>query len=168
MIADPVFADMLAESQGNSHIADGHNHGHSHSHSHSHSHGHQGSTQASPSDTKPSQSEVDLSQDKVRSTIRSFVRDWSVEGEGERQACYGPCLEALERHYPGEGASDRNGIKVLVPGSGLGRLAMEVAARGEFNLFWWDSGPTSSFSFHYSTHHPLHYPAIPCYEYVPI
>merc|ERR1712096_210662 len=31
---------------------------------------------------------------KVRSTLRQFVRDWAVEGEAERTACYSPLVEA--------------------------------------------------------------------------
>ncbi|PHJ15825.1 hypothetical protein CSUI_010363, partial [Cystoisospora suis] len=37
---------------------------------------------------------------KVRSTLRQFVRDWSEEGEEERQAAYGPLLQALEAKLP--------------------------------------------------------------------
>jgi len=58
------------------------------------------------------------------------VRDWSKEGKPERDACYAPLLDALERYFPD--ASTRASKKVLVPGCGLGRLAMEIAARG----FW--------------------------------
>jgi carnosine N-methyltransferase len=178
MIADPVFADMLAEpgpqagqsedaapdsdSDSHSHDHSGgpshshsqpHTHAHSQSHSHSHSlpqpHSHSHSqpqpqpqphshattptpTSSSSPRPKTSQGENDLAQDKVRSTLRSFVRDWSVEGAPERKACYDPCLEALERHFPVvPGGRDRGEVKVLVPGCGLGRLAMEIAARGE-------------------------------------
>jgi carnosine N-methyltransferase len=54
------------------------------------------------------------------------VRDWSDYGKEEREACYSPILEVLNREFPGE----RDGKKVLIPGCGLGRLAMEVAAMG--------------------------------------
>jgi len=76
---------------------------------------------------------------KVRSTIRQCVRDWSQEGEAERAACYGPILAELEQLYPS--MDDRKGVRVLVPGSGLGRLVWEVAHRGfeaqgnEFSYF---------------------------------
>jgi carnosine N-methyltransferase len=62
--------------------------------------------------------------------LRSFVRDWATEGKAERDACYTPLLEALEKYFPDTSA--RGSKKVLVPGCGLGRLAMEIAARG----FW--------------------------------
>lgn len=139
MIADPVFADMLAEApsdlppvEGAMHSHDaprhGHAHGHTHAHgAHPHPHGHSTSL-ADKKAGQAGQAERDLRQDKVRSTLRSFVRDWAEEGREEREACYGPILNALEDHFP-EG---RGNVKVLVPGCGLGRLAMEIAALG----FW--------------------------------
>lgn len=75
--------------------------------------------------------------EKVKSTIRQFVRDWSREGEEERNKCYLPIIEELNAIY-GEKTS---GIKVLVPGAGLGRLAFEIVKRGytcqgnEFSFF---------------------------------
>jgi hypothetical protein len=65
---------------------------------------------------------------RVRSTIRQCVRDWSVEGAAERAACYGPILRELARIYPT--MESRVGVKVLIPGSGLGRLVWECAAMG--------------------------------------
>lgn len=112
MIADPVFADMISSpspSAGNQ--------GDTHAHSHAHGSG-------------LGRGDRDSAQEKVRSTLRSFVRDWSVEGKHEREACYTPCLEALERRWPDR--STRAGRKVLIPGCGLGRLAMEIAASGTF------------------------------------
>ncbi|EKD02723.1 hypothetical protein A1Q2_02953 [Trichosporon asahii var. asahii CBS 8904] len=151
MIQDPVFADMLAggdddtavSAHSHDHAHDHHEHAHSHSqgHSHSHdaaehSHSHSDSdgepAAPSPANPKPKASHTarDNQQDKVRSTLRSFVRDWTKEGASEREACYKPLLEALEAHFPD--VSTRGEKKVLVPGCGLGRLAMEIAARG----FW--------------------------------
>lgn len=147
MIQDPVFADMLAggddDTAASAHSHDHHEHTHSHSqgHSHSHdaaehSHSHSDSdgepAAPSPANPKPKASHTarDNQQDKVRSTLRSFVRDWTKEGASEREACYKPLLEALEAHFPE--VSTRGEKKVLVPGCGLGRLAMEIAARG----FW--------------------------------
>jgi len=75
--------------------------------------------------------------DKVQSTIKQIVRDWSSAGEEERSKCYGPLLETLTSLYP----DNRHLVKVLVPGAGLGRLAWEIANRGfecqgsEFSLY---------------------------------
>ncbi|WVQ87773.1 hypothetical protein IAS59_001502 [Cryptococcus gattii] len=164
MIANPVFSDMIS-SLGGSQRAPGdymhshvdsplHDHSHSVSPSHSHSHSHSSSkSQSSKTEGKRSP-ELDTAQDKIRSTLRSFVRDWTREGEDERNACYAPCLEALERYFPQNGDTgekvveimtdeedvklcrktrERSEVKVLVPGCGLGRLAMEIAARGFFS-----------------------------------
>ena len=81
-------------------------------------------------------SESDM--DKVQSTLKQFVREWGAEGAKEREAAQAPLLDALERAAPGGAV---RGMRVLVPGSGLGRLAWEVARRGfqaqasEFSYF---------------------------------
>ncbi|CAG8165443.1 unnamed protein product [Penicillium salamii] len=66
---------------------------------------------------------------KAHSTIRQFYRDWSLEGQAEREVCYEPVLQDL--HHEFKTRSD-NGeqIRVLVPGSGLGRLVFEVCMAG--------------------------------------
>mmetsp|Transcript_5721 Transcript_5721/g.8130 ORF Transcript_5721/g.8130 Transcript_5721/m.8130 type:complete len:400 (-) Transcript_5721:1132-2331(-) len=80
-------------------------------------------------------SEADFS--KVRSTLHSLVRDWSAEGATERQQCYEPLLIELGRRFPKAGSQ----VRVLVPGAGLGRLALEIAARGY-------SAQGNEFSYH--------------------
>ncbi|KIY62554.1 N2227-domain-containing protein [Cylindrobasidium torrendii FP15055 ss-10] len=60
---------------------------------------------------------------RVREVLRHFVRDWSSDGVDERQALFRPILDALKPHA-GRGKS------VLVPGSGLGRLAWEISQLG--------------------------------------
>jgi len=69
---------------------------------------------------------------KVSSTLRQFVRDWSVEGQAERDTCYKPLLGALVRHLPlpEEWSEDAPWTRVLCPGSGLGRLPFEASAMG--------------------------------------
>ncbi|SBS89771.1 hypothetical protein, conserved [Plasmodium ovale curtisi] len=75
---------------------------------------------------------------KVRSTLRQFVRDWSVEGKHERENAYEPLLQSLEKYLP---ITDEYVPKILCPGSGLGRLPYEVAKKGyrsqgnEFSYF---------------------------------
>ena len=39
-------------------------------------------------------------EDKVRSTLRQFVRDWSDEGAAEREESYGRLLLRLKEAYP--------------------------------------------------------------------
>ncbi|WVR08449.1 hypothetical protein IAU60_005504 [Kwoniella sp. DSM 27419] len=165
MIAEPVFSEAQEGLEGDledsspqmthAHHEELPEHVHAHDPVSPHSHSHTqdtayGSSSRHKGDSRNAQAERDQSQDKVRSTLRSFVRDWSVEGVRERQACYDPCLEALERHFSrttliseAHGVMDTEGcnhektakrargsVRVLVPGCGLGRLAMEIAARG--------------------------------------
>ncbi len=66
---------------------------------------------------------------RVKSLLRLLVRDWSSEGMLERELCYGPLLAELATHLPVT-AQNRGQQRVLVPGCGLGRLPLEVAARG--------------------------------------
>lgn len=68
---------------------------------------------------------------QIRSTLRLFVRDWSKEGIEERNATHKPILEELKSFFKDRTKKDyENGINVLVPGSGLGRLVYEIAKLG--------------------------------------
>jgi len=68
---------------------------------------------------------------QIRSTLRLFVRDWSTEGIEERNATHKPILEELKSYFKDKTKKDfENGINVLVPGSGLGRLVYEIAKLG--------------------------------------
>ncbi|KAI8897900.1 N2227-like protein-domain-containing protein [Globomyces pollinis-pini] len=83
----------------------------------------------------------DMDHDKVRSTLRQFVRDWSLEGKVERENTYGPILRTLEAEFADVHVQDRGTIQVLCPGAGLGRLVYEIVKRGyscqgnEFSFF---------------------------------
>lgn len=68
--------------------------------------------------------------DKARSTLRQLYRDWSVEGAQEREASFGPILDALNRIAAHLTPAQRSHINVLVPGAGLGRLVFEVNRAG--------------------------------------
>ena len=68
--------------------------------------------------------------DKARSTIRQLYRDWSAEGASEREACFGPILDALSRTFSHLTPAQRSHVNVLVPGAGLGRLVLEVNRAG--------------------------------------
>jgi SAM-dependent methyltransferase len=64
----------------------------------------------------------------VSQTLKHFVRDWAEEGSKERNEAF-PCilstLESLKASYDSDAP-----LKVLLPGSGLGRLGHEVANLG--------------------------------------
>jgi len=92
--------------------------------------------------------------DKVRYVLKNMMRDWSEEGEGERNESYGPIIDKLKRLLLVEEAapviiSIERGVKtsegssiasnsnlniprkrILVPGCGLGRLSAELASLG--------------------------------------
>ncbi|KAF6175898.1 hypothetical protein GIB67_003386 [Kingdonia uniflora] len=66
--------------------------------------------------------------DKVRCIIRNIVRDWAQEGSKERDQCYKPILEELDRLFPSR-CKNRPPC-CLLPGAGLGRLALEISCLG--------------------------------------
>jgi carnosine N-methyltransferase len=72
--------------------------------------------------------------DKLRSTLKQFVRDWSEEGKIERDSCYEPIKEALVAHFSDIPEQERHNFRVLVPGTGLGRLAWDIAKLGARNF----------------------------------
>jgi len=70
---------------------------------------------------------------KTRSTLRQIVRDWSVEGEAERDGQFKLMLDTLEKYLPITDAIRRGEEappKVLCPGCGLGRLPYDAVCRG--------------------------------------
>ncbi|GAV80111.1 N2227 domain-containing protein [Cephalotus follicularis] len=66
--------------------------------------------------------------DKVRCIIRNIVRDWAAEGQKERDQCYKPILQELDALFPDR--SKESPPACLVPGAGLGRLALEISCLG--------------------------------------
>lgn len=58
---------------------------------------------------------------KTYSVLKSLSREWSLEGRKERQQCYEPVLNAIKKYVKPKS-------KVCVPGSGLGRLAVEICS----------------------------------------
>ena len=67
--------------------------------------------------------------DRVKTTLKQVSRDWSLYGEEERSKSYGPVLDLLNCEFPAEDF-DRSQIKVLSPGSGMGRLPWEIFSHG--------------------------------------
>lgn len=73
--------------------------------------------------------------DKVKSIFKSLARDWSEEGSLERRQAYDPIINGFLKHMP---VTDRNGVdssslsppRLVVPGAGAGRLALELCANG--------------------------------------
>lgn len=84
---------------------------------------------------------------KMRSTLKSLMREWSTEGETERQQCYKPILDEVSDYFTREkgmlpfNRQTGERVSVLLPGCGLGRLVFEFARQGyratgnEFSYF---------------------------------
>ncbi|KAJ4490072.1 N2227-domain-containing protein [Lentinula aciculospora] len=123
---EAVDGDEAVEPESSSTASGSHSHSHSHSHS-SHSHSHSQSHSHSPR-KKYKPTEFDM--DKLRSTLKQFVRDWSVEGQEERETSYGPMKNALLEHFSDIPKEERRNFRILVPGAGLGRLAYDIASLG--------------------------------------
>lgn len=87
--------------------------------------------------------------DKVSYVLKNIMRDWSTEGATERDASYRPIIEQLVSHFPQVSAAAAAaaiagrhsaahadqvvlplGPRVLIPGAGLGRLCLDIAAAG--------------------------------------
>lgn len=66
---------------------------------------------------------------KAHSTIRQFYRDWSAEGQVERDVCYQPVLDDLQQEFATRREAGEE-IRVLVPGAGLGRLVFDLCMAG--------------------------------------
>lgn len=90
-------------------------------------------------DIKSRTAQMDI--EKVQSVLKQFVRDWSEEGQAERDQCYRPILEEIENIFGHLNTAQKSSTNILVPGAGLGRLAFDIAMKGyacqgnEFSLF---------------------------------
>lgn len=80
---------------------------------------------------------------KVLSVLKSLARDWSVDGKIERAMAYSPIKALIEKYLPLEpnACATQRLPRIVVPGSGLGRLAFDLAAMGysvqgnEFSMY---------------------------------
>lgn len=70
-------------------------------------------------------SELDM--DNVRTVLKQLGREWSEVGAEERRQSFSPIINAVQAAFPGE--ETRPHVRILVPGTGLGRLAWELANR---------------------------------------
>ncbi|ODM92474.1 Carnosine N-methyltransferase [Orchesella cincta] len=79
--------------------------------------------------------------DKLQAVLKHIVRDWTVEGQKERDTCYKPLIDEVETLYGNSRVDGYSDIKILIPGAGMGRLSHELVRRGyivqgnEFSLF---------------------------------
>ena len=68
--------------------------------------------------------------ERIRDVLKQIVREWSVEGAKERSTTFTPIMDVLTKVPP----QHREETTILVPGSGLGRLAWEIASMGVQSL----------------------------------
>eukprot|EP01126_Amoeba_proteus_P014852 TRINITY_DN16591_c0_g1_i20.p1 TRINITY_DN16591_c0_g1~~TRINITY_DN16591_c0_g1_i20.p1 ORF type:complete len:407 (+),score=97.57 TRINITY_DN16591_c0_g1_i20:59-1222(+) len=71
----------------------------------------------------------DFNMEKVVSTLRQLSREWGKDGEEERQNSIFRLVDELERVLPIDVQAPYS-LRVLCPGSGLGRLPFEICKRG--------------------------------------
>ncbi|KAI9893229.1 MAG: hypothetical protein M1814_000356 [Vezdaea aestivalis] len=66
---------------------------------------------------------------KASTIIRQLFRDWSAEGATEREPCYAPIRRAID-NFHSQGSRPKSQVRVLLPGSGLGRLQFDLCQAG--------------------------------------
>lgn len=74
--------------------------------------------------------DVDIAQHhRNQAVLHSLYREWSQEGAAEREGSFGVLVNELVARRPVTPETAFS-LRVLVPGCGLGRLALEVASKG--------------------------------------
>ncbi|KAF5568494.1 trehalase [Fusarium phyllophilum] len=68
----------------------------------------------------------------VSQALKHYVRDWTEEGESERKETFACLVKTLQGLFPVR--DDEKPVKILVPGSGLGRLGHDIARLGGFEV----------------------------------
>lgn len=64
----------------------------------------------------------------VSQALKHYVRDWTEDGEYERKETFACLVKTVQGLFPVR--DDENPVKILVPGSGLGRLGHDIARLG--------------------------------------
>ncbi|KAF2849519.1 N2227-domain-containing protein [Plenodomus tracheiphilus IPT5] len=68
----------------------------------------------------------------VAQTLKHFVRDWAEEGSKERDEAF-PCILSAVSDLKAH-SSESKRLRVLLPGSGVGRLGHDIANLGGFEV----------------------------------
>lgn len=72
--------------------------------------------------------------EKARSCVNQFFREWSEEGNVEREKCFAPVISTLASEFELRKEKDitleKKQIYVLSPGAGLGRLVFDICKAG--------------------------------------
>lgn len=67
---------------------------------------------------------------KVQSVFKSLARDWSEEGKHERDQAYVPIMNGFAKYLPIKDDKSMPPPRLVVPGAGVGRLALELCSKG--------------------------------------
>ena len=67
---------------------------------------------------------------KLISTLKLFIRDWSIDGKKERDLVYSPIINEFKNYFMNNNNLNKKDIKILIPGTGLGRLQYEISKLG--------------------------------------
>ncbi|KAI5950212.1 hypothetical protein KGF57_004379 [Candida theae] len=94
-----------------------------------------GVNESSPTDWTPA-SPKQFAQTQI--VLSRLMREWSDQGEQERQVGHDLIISHLNKLYPDK--LHRQGVKVLVPSCGLGRLVFELVMQG-----YWTQGNNSDY-----------------------
>ncbi|KAG7292165.1 hypothetical protein NEMBOFW57_002200 [Staphylotrichum longicolle] len=86
----------------------------------------------------------------VSQALKHFVRDWAASGANERDAAFPCILQTLQELIP---TPEQDGIKVLLPGAGLGRLGHEVANLPGFHVTNNKTSTYQNLAYRFLTHH---------------
>jgi hypothetical protein len=78
-----------------------------------------------------------------------YMRDWSTDGFHERAVPYEYIFKELEKQFPDREGRKEGAVKVLVPGSGLGRLAHEISGLGNFEVTACEYSPQMRIAYRY-------------------
>ena len=67
---------------------------------------------------------------KLISTLKLFIRDWSIDGKKERNLVYSPIINEFKNYFMNNNIFNKKDLKILIPGTGLGRLQYEISKLG--------------------------------------
>lgn len=75
---------------------------------------------------------------QTKTVLLQLMREWSDQGEQERQVGHELIISQLSDLYPDK--SQRHSVKILIPGCGVGRLVCELVMQG-----FWSQGNSSDY-----------------------
>ena len=71
---------------------------------------------------------------RATDALDHLVRDWSIDGHHEQGPSFEPILETINDIFKDRANRKEGPVRILIPGSGVGRLAHEIAKLDESNI----------------------------------